>query len=217
MSGIVYACDIGSVKSCAFAWARNTSINETPIASPNIDGLIASIVRDASSGASISLGFEAPLFLPIPDSSDQLNSGRTGDSNRSVFAPAGAAVTTIGVHESAWILKHLRNALHDELPLSMDWLAPWRSQPQKLFVWETFVSSTAHSDTHERDAATALQYFLENESDLDSVNAVTCNNPLSLIAAAALWSGWLSDIGSLHSSCLVLRPNDPYGGPINPE
>ena len=217
MDGIVYACDIGSVKSGTFAWARNTSMNNTPIASPDIDGLISSIVRDATSGASISLGFEAPLFLPVPDSSAELNSGRTGESDRSMFAPAGAAVTTISVHESAWILKRLRALLPAKVPLSMDGHATWRSQPQKLFVWEAFVSSTAHSDTHERDAATAVQYFLDNENDLDSVNAVTCNNPLSLIAAAALWSGWLSDIGSLHSSCLVLRPNAPYRGPIHPE
>lgn len=192
-------------------------MNDTPFASPDIDGLISSIVRDAKSGASISLGFEAPLFIPIPDSSSELNTGRTGDTNRSVFAPVGAAVATIGIHESAWILKRLRTSLPKEFTLSMDWHTPWRSQPHKLFVWEAFISSTAHSDTHERDAVTAVQYFLENDSSLDSVNAVTCNSPLSLIATAALWSGWLSDVGSLHSTCLVLRPQEPYGGPIKSE
>ena len=216
MNRIVYACDIGSVKSGTFAWARNASLQNTPTASNDIDDLIANIVRDSRSGLAISLGFEAPLFLPIPDDSTNLNSGRTGESSRSMFAPVGAAVTTIAVHESAWILRRLRASLPAKMQLSMDWRPAWHSPPQKLFVWEAFVSSTAHSDTHERDAATAVQYFLDNENDLDSVNAVTCDNPLSLIAAAALWSNWLSDHRDLHSTCLVLRPLEPYGGPIDP-
>ena len=217
MKRIVYACDIGSVKSGTFAWARNTSLKDIPTASADIDALIASITRDAKKGETISLGFEAPLFMPIPDSSTDLNSGRTGESNRSMFAPAGAAVATIAVHESAYILKKLRASLPAEMQLSMDWQSNWKILPQILFVWEAFVSSKAHSDAHDRDAATAVQYFLENEKDLDSVNLVkTCNNPLSLIAAAALWSGWSLDVSNLHKPCLVLRPPEPYDGPIDP-
>jgi hypothetical protein len=37
MNAIAYACDIGSVKSGAFAWARNSSTQATPIASQDID------------------------------------------------------------------------------------------------------------------------------------------------------------------------------------
>lgn len=212
---VVYACDIGSVKSGTFAWARNDSVEKVPTASVDIDDLIASVVRDVASGASIALGFEAPLFLPVPDDSSLLNSGRVGESSRSMFAPAGAAVTTIGVHESAWILKRLRAVLPEEAALTFDWKSDWHGL-NSLFIWEAFVSSTAHSDTHERDAATAVQYFLANMSNLDDVNAVTCDNPLSLIAASAIWSGWIADPQSLHSSCLVLRPKEPYTGPIEP-
>lgn len=215
MNPVVYACDIGSLKSGTFAWARNASPDSAPAASVDIDDLVAAVTRDVANGLPIALGFEAPLFLPVPDDSSQLNSGRTGEASRSMFAPAGAAVTTLGVHESAWIFKRLRVALPADMSLTFDWTIS-DHKPKEIFIWEAFVSSTAHSDTHERDAATAVQYFLAHIANLDAVNAVTCSNPLSLISAAALWSGWLTDIESLHIPCLVLRPTEPYTGPIEP-
>lgn len=66
MNAIAYACDIGSVKSGAFAWARNSSAETTPTASQDIDRLIEYIVEDAKEGKTIALGFEAPLFMPVP-------------------------------------------------------------------------------------------------------------------------------------------------------
>ena len=210
MNAIAYACDIGSVKSGAFAWARNSSAKTAPTSDEDIDKLIACIVEDAEAGNTIALGFEAPLFMPVPTESSQLNSGRRNESSRSMFAPAGAAVTTIAIHQTAWILNQLHQHLGDQLTLTMDWQADWRKREAHLFIWEAFVSTKAHSATHKGDAETAVQYFLEHETDLNHVNAVTCENPLSLIAAAALWSGWLSDVRHLHSSCLVLRPDRPY-------
>ena len=214
MNPIVYACDIGSVKSGSFAWARNENLADPPSASNDIDALIASISADTVKGVPISLGFEAPLFLPVPDDSKSLNTSRRGESNRSMFAPVGAAVTTIAIHETAWILRQLRSVLPSQTDLTFDWKSDWQRKHQ-LFVWEAFVSSNAHSDEHERDAATAVQYFLANKADLDSVNAVTCENPFSLIAASSLWFGWLTDLQLLHVPCLVLRPTEPYAGRIN--
>ena len=213
MNPVVYACDIGSVKSGTLAWARNASLGSSPSASVDIDDLIVAVARDVANGLPISLGFEAPLFLPVPDDSSRLNSGRTGEKSRSMFAPAGAAVTTLGVHESAWIFKRLRAALPADMSLTFDWTIS-DYKPKEIFIWEAFVSSIAHSDTHKRDAATAVQYFLANIANLDAVNAVTCSNPLSLVSAAALWSGWLTEIASLHIPCLVLRPTEPYIGPM---
>lgn len=216
MDGVVYACDIGSVKprTQSFAWSRNVSLADAPSASKNIDELITSIVADAKNGASISLGLEAPLFLPVPVASCKLNSGRNGEKDRSMFAQAGAVVTTIAIQQASWILKRLRERLADRLHFTTDWKSGWRTRPQKLLLWEAFVSSTAHSDTHERDATTAVQSFLENEHDFAKANAVTCESPLSLISVAALWSGWLQDASRLHGDCLVLRPSKPYSGPI---
>ncbi len=111
MNHAVYACDIGSVKSDNFAWSRVESLQDPPIASGDIDELLVHLVCDAQSGASVALGFEAPLFMPVPSRSGDLSSGRPGEKNRSMFAPAGLAVTTLGLHEAAWILRGLRQKI----------------------------------------------------------------------------------------------------------
>ena len=101
---VIYACDVGSVRAESFAWARVLPGNSNPTASFDIDGLITSLRQDAESGMSIALGFESPIFMPIPESSEKLNKGRNSEGNRSMFASAGVYVTTLGIHESAWIL-----------------------------------------------------------------------------------------------------------------
>jgi len=84
-----------------------------------------------------------------------------------------------------------------------------------LFFWEAFVSGTAHSDSGVRDAATAARYFLENENNLQRVNAISAEDPLSLIGAAAIWSGWVNNPSYLHKPVLVLKPNEPFDGRIH--
>jgi len=217
MDGVVYACDIGSIKRDNFAWSRVVSLETQPVASRDIDRLLDRIAVDVRSGASIALGFEAPLFIPVPLHSDDLNAGRTGEANRSMFAPTGACVTTPAIHEAAWILRGLRDRTGTTLDFTVDWRQPWRSSSgaARLLVWEAFVSSSAHGDTHERDAATAARYFLEHEHHLANVNAVTCEQPFSLIHCAAMFAGWSDNVGGLHDDCLVLRAQVPYDGPID--
>ena len=83
-------------------------------------------------------------------------------------------------------------------------------------VPRSFVSGNAHSDTHVYDAATAATCFSLNENNLDQVNAVTAERPLSLIGSAALWSGWTNNVAALHSPSLVIMPAEPYKGPLKP-
>jgi hypothetical protein len=216
MDGVVYACDIGSVKQNRFAWSRVVSLKAKPIASRNIDGLLDQIEHDVRSGASIALGFEAPLFMPVPLRSKDLNSGRIGEANRSMFAPVGAFVTTLAIHEAAWILRGLRDRIGATIDFTVDWQRPWRSGKgkAKLLVWEAFVSSLAHGDTHERDAVTAARYFVQCEHRFAEVNSVTCEQPFSLIHCAAIFAGWSADVAGLHSDCLVLKPQTAYDGSI---
>lgn len=218
MDGVVYACDIGSVKSGSFAWSRAVSLEAAPIASSDIDELLVQIVRDARAGGSVALGFEAPLFMPVPRYSENLNSRRTQEGNRSMFAPVGASVTTLALHEAAWILRGLREQIGAILEYTVDWRQPWRSSngTARLLVWEAFVSSSAHGDTHERDAATAARCFLDCEHRFAEMKAVTCEQPFSLIHCVAMYAGWSDDVVGLHSDCLVLKPEVPYDGPIDP-
>ena len=90
-----------------------------------------------------------------------------------------------------------------------------------LFIWEAFVSGPAHSTEHVRDAATASIAFAKAQGSLSAANAVSAATPISLIGAVAMWSGWTEDVDVLHHPTLVIKPNEPYTGPIgvlrNPE
>lgn len=216
MNRVIYACDVGSIPSGTFAWARVASGGGNPIASAHIDDLVMRLRQDMRTGVSIALGFESPLFMPIPKDSADLCRGRAGEGNRSMFAPAGAAVATLGVHEMAWILRAIRDRVGDAPTYILDWREwPPKEGTPRLFLWEAFVSGEAHGDSHEQDAATAVVYFSANEANLGAVNAVTADRPLSMVHAAAMWAGWANDLERLAHGSLVLRPTQAYGGPID--
>jgi len=220
---VIYTCDIGSTlyqkkkRGPAFAWARlnpNEGIKSIQ-GSSNIQQLVERLQLDIGEGYSVSLGFESPLFIPIPDNSRDLSKGREGDGNRSFASPVGLSVCALGIHQSAWILKRLYESSSCKCDFTLD-LQCWPPSGHRpaLFCWEAFVSGGAHSDQHIRDAATAVVFFFDNERNLQGVNAVRTENAFSLIGAAALWSGWTSDLAYLHKTTLVLKPSSVFEGEI---
>lgn len=218
LSRVIYACDVGSIRGGSFAWSRIEPDGLVPTASTSIDDVVPRLLADVGNGASVALGFESPLFMPIPIDSIDLNRGRVNEGNRSMFAPAAASVTTLGVHEAAWILRAIRDQAVRVLTYTLDWKAwPPTDGTRLLLLWEAFVSGPAHGLSHEQDAATAAVFFRDREDELDAANAVTAGEPLSLIHAAALWAGWSNDLARLHEGCLVLRPTSPYDGQIDPD
>ena len=217
---VIYACDVGTTRpgpeGPAFAWAKLSPQEPARVrVSQDIERLVTDIANEIQGGKSVALGFEAPLFIPVPSSANDLSRGRDGERDRSFAAPAGLAVTALAVHQAAWILSSLRSGCNRECGFTTDWKAwPPAGERQTLFCWEAFVSRKAHSDTHVYDAATAATAFLIKEHNLDQENAVTAERPLSLIGAAALWSGWTDDLAVLHSPSLVMMPAEPYKGPV---
>jgi len=208
---VVYACDVGSTRGSAprFSWVRlePTRLNGRISAYSSLPALIDSIGQDMEKGHNIALGFEAPLFIPVPRDVSDLSRGRVGEGNRPFSSQAGLAVATLAIHQAAWILMMLRsfkNTGHVFTSAIESW--PPLGATRTLFCWEAFVSGQAHSDSHARDAANAAYYFCQHEVDLANVNAVTGENPFSLISAVAIWSGWTNDIASLHKPTLVLKP-----------
>lgn len=223
MKRVIYTCDVGSTrqqegnKGPAFAWAR-LLLNEggkSIQGSSDIQQLVKRLELDIMQGYSVALGFEAPLFIPIPEDSKDLSRGRRGEGNRSFASPVGLAVCALGVHQSAWILKRLYESSSCKCEFTLD-LQCWPPSGHRpvLFCWEAFVSGRAHSDKHLKDAATAAVFFFDNEQDLQKANAVRAENIISLIGAVALWSGWRSDLHYLHRSTLVLKPNSVFEGEI---
>ncbi len=213
----IYACDIGSTRPTPsrFGWARVTpdKPNEV-IGSSDIDKLVECLKRDLGDGRSIALGFEAPLFIPVPELASDLSKGRDGDGNRSFAAPAGLTVAMLAVHQAAWILREIRRPTSQP---NITFTTDWRSWPPGgtspiLFCWEAFVVGEAHSEEHDskkhvQDAATAAACFCENECSLEEANAVKkTERPLSLIGAIALWSEWDRDLEALHRCTLVIKP-----------
>lgn len=225
----IYACDVGStrtppagrrnrIRGVAFAWARVSSLEPTRVCvSQDIERLARSIGDDLTSGQSVALGFEAPLFFPVPQAAERLSRGRENERSRAFSAPAGLAVAALAVHQAAWLLRELFSRCGQTCEFSVDWTKwPPKGEKPLLFCWEAFVSGSAHSDTHVYDAATAATAFVAAESDLASANAVTAERPISLIGAVALWSGWTTDVKTLRGSTLVIKPDVPYRGVVEP-
>ena len=122
----VYACDVGSTRHATgatpkFAWVRVDADDSTyGLGSHSIDELVSRMARDLNAGASIAVGFEAPLFMPVPLLSSQLSSSRKGEGNRSFAAPAGSTVALLALHQCAWILTELRKETRKPCNLTVD-------------------------------------------------------------------------------------------------
>ena len=151
----------------------------------------------------------------MPAESSALCYGRENDGNRSCTAPAGLTVTALGLHEAAWILARIAECCGSSIEFSTD-PRSWQCSGGRpvLFCWEAFVSGKAHSDSHVQDAATAALAFLTAENDLVGATRVRAERPLSVIAAAALWSGLTSEVALLHQGTIVIRPDKPFRGDI---
>ena len=221
MNRIVYACHIGSTKpqSNKFAWVRvELEANFKPIGSQKIEDLVDCLGHDLKKYASIALGFKSPLFMPVPAESEQFSSGRDGERSRSIFAPIGCYVTTLGCQQAAFVLKNIfPDRLSHELTLDA---ARWtRADKPMLLLWEAFVSGKAHTTNGYdiQDAATAAHYFHNNKDHLEASASVdSTHDCFSFIGAVALWSGWTESPSMIRSKCLVLRPEQKYSGDIHP-
>jgi len=213
----VYAVDVGKTQRPAnFAWVRVEPEDATKlVGSHDIRTLASRLKQDLKHGYDIALGFEAPLFIPVPEDADNLSRGRSGEGNRAWSAQAGSTVAMLGIHQAAWLLRVLRRSCGDSCELTLDrrkW--PPTGPSPILFCWEAFVSGSAHGASHVQDAATAAVEFLRSEDTMMAVNAVTAEQPISLIGAVAVWSGWVESLDILHSPTLVIKPAEPYRGRI---
>ena len=221
----IYCVDVGSTrqKPSRFAWTRIDPDEDSPTPAGNcsIKSLCRNLVDDLKAGRSVALGFEAPLFIPVPTCADELSTGRENEGDRSCFAPAGGYVATLGLHQAAYILKCVAAQLGELVRFTVDPIAwPPRGDAAVLFCWEALVTGDAHAaktdpQPHLRDAATAAMEFRKQENRLACLpNAITAERPLSLIGAAAVWSGLVKDRDLIRESTVVVRARAPFDGEI---
>jgi hypothetical protein len=201
----VFCADVGSVKSGNFGWARSAFHDATTQQhdTSRPSHLAVAVARELEQGNPVALGFECPLFVPVPDDEMALGRARVGEGNRSWSAGAGTGAMATGLVQCAWVLRTLRASRPTER-LFLDW-RDFLIARRGLFLWEAFVSAASKGKTHVDDAAVAVTAFENSLPDPASHSTVTAENALSLVGAAALWSEWESDAAIVGASSVVIR------------
>ena len=230
VEGAIYAVDVGSPKS-GLAWARLLDRAEAePTHGTDFAALAREISTDIGAARAVALGFEAPCFVPMPLAFGDLCHARDGERDRAWCVNAGAYTTAVNVQLSGWLLREIRqNVGEHRANLTVDASSWGQSSLDVLppvLLWEAFVSGKSHArggvvgelSEHVRDAITAARSFREwAHQHPRRPSDVTAPAPLSILGAAALWSGWTTDLHVLETPVLVLRPEGPSPGLAKPE
>lgn len=217
MRPVIYCADVGSIPNGRFGWARSAADErkiERHRGGTEIVELLDGLAEDLTAGQGVALGFECPLFVPVPEQPLRLGKARPGEGNRPWSAGAGAGAMATGIVEVAWILSELRRRRPKAKPY-LDW-AEFAAAGCGLFLWEAFVTAEAKAATHVDDATIAVAAFRDSLPDPTAKDAVTAERPLSLLGAALLWSGWSIDADLLRTRCLVIRAVPPRGAGAGP-
>ena len=209
---VIYCADIGSVQKNNFAWARLPYAKVEGF-SPggsrqSIQDLATAVAADLQRGSKVALGFECPLFVPLPDHPEKLTAARQGEGDRPWSAGAGASCLATGLTETVWILERIRARLTRTPPVYLDWRS-FVEATEGLFFWEAFVTQDSKLSSNEDDAETAVTYFESAMPKVDEHDAVRNDRVRSLIGAAILQAGWSTNLNLLAEPCLVLRPPAP--------
>ena len=204
----IYCADIGSVAKGNFGWARlNCAETPTCIVGQDIRDFADNIADDLNSSRPVALGFECPLFIPIPDDPEYLTSAREGEGNRAWSAGAGAGSLVTGLSETVWILTRIQRKILADIPIHIRW-SPFQRSNIGLFLWEAFVTGDFKASTHIGDAELAVNQFYKYLRDPEAHNAIKSSNVRSLIGAALLQSGLADDLSLLSKPCLVIRVSE---------
>lgn len=200
---VVFCADVGSVKNGKFGWARSPAaiehVEEHDTSRPL--ALVEAVAAELRASRPVALGFECPLFVPVPTDDMALGGARGGEGNRPWSAGAGTGALATGLVQAAWTLSEIR-VRAPGARLHLDWTA-FADQGGDLLVWEAFVTAKAKGTSHVDDATIAVSSFLDALPDPES--DVSAERPFSLAGAVALWSGWASHIELVHAVPLVIR------------
>lgn len=91
----IYCADIGSIRKDNFGWAVVDGDGQR--GGTVIGELVDAVVGSLAAGVKVALGFECPLWVPVPDDASGLTAGRTVDGNRPWSAGAGASALAAGL------------------------------------------------------------------------------------------------------------------------
>ena len=201
MQNLIVACaDVGSVAKGNFGWWSSDGGSGTRPSSLALR--LASIL---SAGVPVALGFECPLFVPLTEDENLLTGARPGEGSRAWSAGAGCGALATGIVQSTWLLQEIRRKTTASTEAFLSWPL-FSSSGSGLFLWEAFVTDSAKGGSHHDDARIGVETFMRALPDPTQVNAVVCATDVqSLIGAALLRTGWVSDPAILLEACLVVK------------
>lgn len=205
----IYCADIGSITK-NFGWARVSAESEQVDSGTRIDDVAERLSTDIAAGRPVALGFECPLWVPLPTDGLDLGKARpreTGPGRRSRpwSAAAGASALVAGLVQVPWLLEKVRPAAGRERAGTTDWAA-FRDEKAGFFIWEAMVTDSAKGECHEDDARIGALTFKTALPDPRATDACPPAGPVySLAGAALLRSGWSTDLQDLKRPCLVIR------------
>ncbi len=203
---LVFAVDVGS--SSNFAWACSDGRY-----GEDGESLVQALVDAIKDRRKVSLGFECPLFIPVPTAWSGIGRSRAGEGNRPWSGGAGGSVTAYGLHEVAWVLKSLLGSLTQDAIVvpEITFIPEEWSAPQSLLLWEAFISGDDKdlAGGHVGDARFALAAFAEAQAggDWETSRIVTLREgtrSMNLAAFAALWAGWAINDEQLTETTVVI-------------
>jgi alkylated DNA nucleotide flippase Atl1 len=209
---VIYAADIGSIASGNFGWARlDPQLGAAQVERSSgieIAELVDAVAHDLHLGErGVALGFECPLFVPVPPDPLRLGAARPREGNRPFSGGPGTAAMVTGLVQAAWVLRSLRERC-PEAASFLEW-QEFTDACRGLYLWEAFVTGKAKGAAHVDDALIAATTFRDALPDPPAANAVKAERPLSLIGAALLWSGWSQETAVLYKPCLVIKASSP--------
>lgn len=214
---VVAVVDVGS--RAKLGWCRITKFGDQALATDMgvgegrlLEDLVETITEDLLADRAVALGFEAPLFVPLPVEAAHLGKARVGEGNRPWSAGAGAAVMAYATQQVTWVLRELAQRIGERrLRVGLDPIA-WGAGRLDLLLWEAFVSGAAKDraslDPHIDDARAAAREFLRRLEAGVVPSDVADLTVFSLVGAAVLRAGLSTDIGPLAEPPIVIRAPD---------
>lgn len=194
---LIVCADVGSIKNGNFGWADSDGAKGVKPSS-----LAAKVSAALYESRPVALGFECPLYLPLPGEELNLGRSRDGEGSRPWSAGAGCASLATGLVQAAWILREIRKLSVCTVGAHLNW-DNFESAGSGLLLWEAFVSRAGKGSGHIDDAALAVKAFKAKlprpKTDLQAPN------PLSLAGCALLWSGWLISSEALRQPCIAIK------------
>lgn len=190
----VYCVDVGSEKRGNFGfWRRKFS--DQDFSGVGLEKLVAKLGKDIGAGIGVTLGFECPQTIPVPDKVVELGRARPGERNRAWCAGAGPVVLAHGLQQLAWILRSLDERSTRRPAITFSW-PKFAEGAANLHLWEAFVTGPGRGDDlgrHVADARAGAEELIWRAAQLppnkDLASDVYTGGGLNLAAAAAVWAG----------------------------